>query len=1152
MECGAALPEAAKFCPECGTKTLLPTGALTPPTVPPGPDPVVVPQVPPELKAKFEAAQKELRGDRREVVVLFADLKGFTSMSEQLDPEEVSLIMQRLLGELSDAVHRYEGYVDKYIGDAIMALFGAPLAHENDAERAVHAALEMLQAVARRNEQAEQQLSLRVGLNLGDVVAADMGSEGRVQYTVMGDTVNVASRLEGAAQPDSILISHSVYERIAHRFDTEEVPPVTVKGKSEPLRVYRVNGVRASASENRIQRSPFVGRDKELETLGTFLDSIAAGDGQVLLIEAEAGAGKSRLIAEGVARSEAEEAVFEIGFTQIQIPGQLSPAAELFRRLLATSSDESVESAIDCAMKLLEGHGEKHRRGVLGLAQQAFSGVSPQPEAGEMEDPRAARQNRWIALGALIGTFAQRQPTVIVIEDVHWANEEGQEFLAYLIPALARKPIGFILTARMGGRPDWLAQAATTLQLEALGEDAARSILGGLLDTMRPSVRREILRRSQGNPLYLEELARSLSATLEDAAQSVPGTVQGLLQSRIDRLEPPVRLAIQMASVLGTQFSVALLHRMYALDPQPVPFDSVLSNLEQQSFIEPTDVEDVRRFRHALMQEVAYGGILQRLRKVLHESAAHLGEEHYAQRLDSEAPFFAYHYWEADLRERAAPHLFRAAMNAAGQYNLSGAERWFGQLSTVLVEHPEVLPEVSDRASMMIQYGAVLLDRGRYDAADALFARLDDLGSERKRSEWVGQALRFRGQIAALQGRLGDSRVLFESGLERVPPTEEKITADLHTALGSVLYYGSDARGALGQFETALEFYQRLDDNLGKAKCYMNIGNVLDDLKNDRTAAEQSYERALALIEGVGDRRLKTGVLLNLGTLAMGRGDYDDAITRFLHVESVADEIGWSYMRFLSLQNQASCNLSVGRICRAIGLLETCLREGETTLRGDDRIRVRVLLFEAYLAALDTEHAEEMLVDARRVAAEIELEELEDTLCLNEGRLLVARGRWAEAAQSFSNALDAVIRLGHPVVEPLVRAHLFRSRYRLGDYAEPPSLDDGDETQKPDRALMIYLTVEAEAAREPTREAGQKLEEAGELAGELGCVTLERAAFERAAEIWEASGDEEARQTALRRAALAMAALEGNLPAELREAFSAHPRNQALRQLVHA
>ena len=1085
------------------------------------------------------------------MVVLFADLKGFTSMSEQMDPEDVSLIMQRLLGDLADAVHRYEGYVDKYIGDAIMALFGAPIAHENDAERAVLTALEMLQVVDRRNESAPHRLSLRVGLNLGDVVAADIGSEGRVQYTVMGDTVNVASRLEGAAQPDSILISHSVYERIANRFDTEEVPPVTVKGKSEPLQAHRVIGLRASIDSRGPQRTVFVGREKELATLEAFLDQIAAGDGQVLLIEAEAGAGKSRLIAEGIARSAAEEAVFEVGFTQIKIPGQLSPAIDLFRRLVMRDSEEPAGSVIERTREILGEQAEAHRPGVLGLVSQAFPTESVDGVAAEAVDPRAARQNRWIALAALIGAFAQRQPTVIVIEDVHWADEEGQEFLAYLIPALARRPVGFILTARMEGRPSWLSPATITLRLEALGEDAALSIVGGILDTLRPSVRREIIRRSQGNPLYLEELARSLSDTVDKTARSVPGTVQGLLQSRIDRLEPPVRLAIQMASVLGPQFSVGLLHRMYALDPQPLDFELALGSLEEQAFVEPTEQLGMRRFRHALMQEVAYGGILSRFRKVLHESAAQLGEEHYGERLEAEAPFFAHHYWEADLHERAAPHLFRAAMSAASQYDLYAAERWFGQLSEVQAEHPDVLANASDRASMFLRYGAVLLDRGRYDAADDLFARLGDLGIRFPEEDWIIQALRYRGQIAALRGRIDESRQLFENGLKEVSGVGDQIVADLRTGLGLALYFSSEGDAAVVEFQQALRLYEHVDDRLGQAKCYINIGNVLDDLQHDRAAAEPSYEKALALIEQVGDRRLKTGVLLNLATLAMERGDWEDALARLRHIETLAEETGWSFMRFLSLQNQASCDLPMGRLAMALDNLDTCLREGEAMLKAPDRVLIRELQFEAYLSALDTERAAEKLEEAEAVAREIDRDEMIDGLLLNQGRLLVSRGEWREASRRFSEAVEGAVRLRHPSIEFLARAHHYRAAARVGIKGdEPPHPSEID--QRPTRAVVTYLIADAQAEVGANSDVALRLEEAGKLAGDLGNVTLERAAFERAAEVWGVLGNEEAKEVALRRAALAMASLEAHLPAELREPFTAHPRNEALRPLVPA
>ena len=284
-ECGAPLPADAKFCGQCGTKVARPEASPAP--APAEPD-VGFETLPPDLRAKFEAARQELRGERREVVVLFADVSGYTAMSERLDPEEVSLMMQGLMRELADAVYRYEGYVDKYIGDAIMALFGAPVSHEDDPERALLSALDMLQVTARHRERGSE-IHLRVGLNIGDVVAAHMGSEMRLQYTVMGDAVNVASRLEGKAEPDTILISHALYERVSTVFETEEVPPVTVKGKAEPLRVHRVVRYRPAPVDGDRVRTPFVGRETELAEMESYLGLVDSADVPPPLVEAEAG-----------------------------------------------------------------------------------------------------------------------------------------------------------------------------------------------------------------------------------------------------------------------------------------------------------------------------------------------------------------------------------------------------------------------------------------------------------------------------------------------------------------------------------------------------------------------------------------------------------------------------------------------------------------------------------------------------------------------------------------------------------------------------------------------------------------------------------------------------------------------------------------------
>ena len=316
IECGARLPDAAKFCPECGTR--VPLQAESGPAEAPAAAPPPI-ELPPGLRAKFEAARTQLRGDRREVVVLFADLKGYTALSEKLDPEEVTLLMNALLQRLAGAVYDYEGYVDKFIGDAVMALFGAPLAHENDAERAVLAGLAMLDAMADHNAGAETPLSLRVGIHLGEVVAAHLGSEMQLQYTVLGDTVNVASRLESAAEPNTVLVSEAVQDRIQDRFEEVELPPLTLKGKSEPVRAFRIVRYSGGGPSPARAWSPFAGRAPELARLKTFLERATVPAG-ALLVEGEAGNGKTRLVAESLADSHLPTLM--VAFSQIRLPGQ--------------------------------------------------------------------------------------------------------------------------------------------------------------------------------------------------------------------------------------------------------------------------------------------------------------------------------------------------------------------------------------------------------------------------------------------------------------------------------------------------------------------------------------------------------------------------------------------------------------------------------------------------------------------------------------------------------------------------------------------------------------------------------------------------------------------------------------------------------------
>ena len=1131
IECGAGLPEAAKFCPECGTRVPLQAESALPEAA--GVAPPI--ELPPGLRAKFEAARTQLRGDRREVVVLFADLKGYTALSERLDPEEVTLLMNTLLQRLAGAVYDYEGYVDKFIGDAVMALFGAPLAHENDAERAVLAGLGMLDVLADYNAGADTPLALRVGIHLGEVVAAHLGSEMQLQYTVLGDTVNVASRLESAAEPNTVLVSEAVQSRIEDRFEEVELPPLALKGKSEPVRAFRIVRYSGGGASPVRAWSPFAGRQEELTRLKAFLERAGTAPAGALVVEGEAGNGKSRLVAESLAESGLP--ALTVAFSQIRLPGQRAPEVVLFDRLASQGEGSAEERARD----LLGPAFETHRRGIDGLLREVHGDGSEVRPTGE--DPQAARQNRWLALTALLQAAARRSRMVLLFEDVHWADETAQELLDFLVPATTEKGIPVLLTSRPGGENGRLS-GVERLTIGPLDDAAAEALVGGRLEELAPEDRRELIRRGQGNPLFLEELVRDWTDAGGDARRSVPGTVQGLIKSRIDRLEPPLQLLLQMAAVLGMHFPTRLLSRMYALESQPIGFEPAVHALRERGFIEELGPEE-RGFRHALMQEVAYGGLLQSVRNVLHESAARIGEELFADRRDLEAEFFAHHYWLAGLSEAALPHLWSAGRAAFSRYDLPTAERYLRRAAEVLGVDPDALPDPAERAGFARTLGDVLIQRGDLAEAEIWFGRLEDRGRVEERREWIVRGMERRARVAWYRGDLPESARLYEAGLENLPEGEPGLAADLHNGLGLVHHYQGLPDLAFDHISRALELREGDGDRLGMAKCLLNIGSVFLDLREDLDSAERYYRDAYEAAESIGDRQMRYSALNNLGRVATERGEWREALETLDRAERVLEEIGWSFARYVTLQNRADCEIALGRLGDAVRHLRICRDRGDTVLGPVNRVTTRIFLFDAWYRMLADDLAAETLVEARAVVEETARPEELHEILLREGRLLIARDRWEEAVLVFARAEAEARDHAAPTQIALAAAHRRRAAIRAG--RPDPGREAGLEIRSlPYSTLLRWLHADAEAAPEPNPRVVQELGQVVEQAARMGIVSLERAAAERLAGVHAALGDAPAEAMALSRAARAMFLLAENLPPDRREAFLDHPRNARL------
>lgn len=597
--CAAAVPADARFCATCG-QALIDTSeidqALQARLAAAAPSPLV---------DKMRAAK--LTGERKPVTALFADVVGSTALAERMDPEDWTAMMNEAFDEMSKAVFRYEGTIAQLQGDAMVAFFGAPVAHEDDPDRAVRAALEM---VAATDEFARQLKSthgidfrIRAGINSGPVVVGNVGTDLRYEYTALGDAMNVAARMQAAAEPGSVLITASTHRLVADAFETEDIGEIAVKGKTDPVHAYRVLSPKVAPGRRRGLegagiRSPMVGRDSQLETLRSLYGVVEAGRGRVAFLVGEPGIGKSRLLAEfrrwvtddaagdespGVAATWVEGRCVSYGRnlpyhllhdlvrSTLQIPfagSETDARTALDRQLVALLGDDASDTAPYLAHLLaLPLHPEEADRALL--------------------DPETMQGRYTASVHRLLRALSTRGPVVLVCEDVHWADAASVSSVSQLLPLAAQMPVLFIAALRADtdsagwrlittGRESF-GDALAEMHLRPLSDTDSRDLVANLLEieSLPISVRESILARAEGNPFFVEEVIRMLIergvierradrwvATADVASVEIPETLHGLLLARIDQLPDAAKRSLRVASVIGRQFPVRVLERV--------------------------------------------------------------------------------------------------------------------------------------------------------------------------------------------------------------------------------------------------------------------------------------------------------------------------------------------------------------------------------------------------------------------------------------------------------------------------------------------------------------------------------------------------------------------------------------------------------------
>ena len=648
--------------------------------------------VPKQLADKMRALGR-IEGERRQVTVLFADISGFAAISERLDAEVVASLVNDCLKELVQAVYQYEGMVDKFVGDCVMAVFGAPIALEDDAENALRAALlmrEKLQGFNRRwIEKLGQPLDLHIGVNTGIVIAGNMGSDLRMSYTVMGDTVNIAARLQDAAKRGQVFVSRNTYRLTRGGFAFQEMDSIKVKGKQDPLHVYELLHAKLQPEKARGLEglsSPLVGRDRERQGLAECLDALRRGEGRVVRILGEAGIGKSRLLAE-IRQREGKDLTWLEG-RSFAFSRSLSygPFLDLLRRY-AGIADEDGEAKARASLRRRLAEifpEEKDAYPVLAQLLSLRLEVSEAAAVGAMAG-EAFRTRLFSIMEEFLLLLARQKPVVVVLEDLHWADLSSMDLVIHLLSVTMRAPVAIVTMGRpkqeSAGNWEKLEPALAgfrdrfvELQLQPLSRQSNHDLVKGLLggSTLPEKLTATIIGKAEGNPFFVEEVLRSLierGALVRDGAEwkatelvetiQVPDTLQAVLLSRLDRLPEETRRVIQKAAVIGRVFLYRVLDHIARGE---TGLDAQISRLEEAELVRERarhpEIEYI--FQHALTQEVAYQTLLGPARKILHQKVGEAMEAVFAERIEEFTALLAYHYFRGEAWEKALEYSARA------------------------------------------------------------------------------------------------------------------------------------------------------------------------------------------------------------------------------------------------------------------------------------------------------------------------------------------------------------------------------------------------------------------------------------------------------------------------------------------------------------
>ena len=935
------------------------------------------------------SAAAETEDQRKQITVLFADVKGFTAMSQEMDPEDVADVMNQLWKSVDHVITDQGGRVDKHIGDAVMALFGAPIARENDPERAVLAALEMQKLIADfvdRGGLETASLQMRIGINTGLAMLGKVGSN--EEYTAIGHTVNLASRLEGLADPGGILMSQSTMNEVVGLFDVEATKSLEVKGVDHPVVAYRVKQAkprtfRVGPREVAGVQTRVVGREEETAFLQIILPqapSDSPSDLKLVTLLGEPGVGKSRIVYEyftfleslphptWLFRGRAVESSKDLPYSVLR-------SILLDRFLIADSDDPG-----DAKKKLEEGLSEYlGERGaevapflghLIGLDYRDHPSV-----AGLMDESQLIRDKAFRAMVELLEIGRPEAYRVFLIEDIHWADQESLDFIQYLTKHTPEMPMLILCTARpllAQVRPGWMTDSdrCTIVRLERLDEEATGRLIDDVLqrvDSVPKKVRELIVERSEGNPFYVEELVKMLiDRGVIDASGSswevrvealdpneIPGTLTGVLQARLDALSRQERRVLQRSSVVGRVFwEEAVDHLAEATSPDQnfeklEPMVEALKQHELAYQRDPSAFGFTREFifKHAMLHDVAYESVVRRARRVYHHQVATWLIGAAGSRCEEFASQIAEHYDRAEDASEAITWFLRAGDRARQTHAPESAERAYRRAIDLAAKSGADAISAA-RISAMAGLGEVLTMQAHYQRAIEVYEQLRETAA--REEDWTAVARAEHG-IATAETYRGRQREALESSIRA---REFAARADDRKREAQSMFIEAWSHIRLGSFQEGatvademLLLSREVGDKFVLAES-LNLQGVIAASTGDYGRAISHFSEAADLYREAGNEEKLMPILNNLGVIAELRGDYSSAEAKYREALGRAKDASDRDGQLVYSSNLGGALVAQGRAEEGVPLLRSVIdRSGESSLLSEaNRFLARAML----------------------------------------------------------------------------------------------------------------------------------------------------------------------------------------------------------------